>query len=133
MVVWRDIGGYMYPRRREEDDKLSWVLKERTRADTIICVAGLLEVPGATFTVVQYTGPNARKVHWPVISRLSSCFKHLSGRLSKKTSGCCRGHCVFYPIIIIPVFLTSHSRTSSVSQIYGYNNIPSLILHNGRW
>ncbi|KAK1223237.1 hypothetical protein PQX77_013888 [Marasmius sp. AFHP31] len=56
----RHNGTYKYPRRWENGDRRSWE-EGQPRADKTIHAAELVDIPGRMFTVVEYTGPDARK------------------------------------------------------------------------
>ncbi|KAK1223951.1 hypothetical protein PQX77_013159 [Marasmius sp. AFHP31] len=56
----RENGSYKYPRRWDNGDR-EWGEEERLRADRTIHAAELVDRPGKVFTVVEYTGPEAKK------------------------------------------------------------------------
>ncbi|KAJ8080348.1 hypothetical protein PM082_017181 [Marasmius tenuissimus] len=56
----KDIGSSTYPRRWDNEDR-EWWEEGRPRADRTICAAKVLQQPGIVFTVIQYSGPDARR------------------------------------------------------------------------
>jgi len=64
MIILRDICGCMYP--HPSGYRVRELLEDvhRPRADMTVCAVELLEVPGKTFTMVQYSGPDAQKVRY---------------------------------------------------------------------
>ncbi|KAK1233605.1 hypothetical protein PQX77_003232 [Marasmius sp. AFHP31] len=60
LLKLKDIGCFTYPRRWDDGDRRWWE-EGQPRVDTTICTARVLEQPGMVFTVVQYSGPDARR------------------------------------------------------------------------
>ncbi|KAK1222635.1 hypothetical protein PQX77_014509 [Marasmius sp. AFHP31] len=67
----RHNGTFNYPRRWENGDRWSWE-EGRLRADKTIHAAELVDRPGRMFTVVEYTGPDARKAFEKDLAMLMS-------------------------------------------------------------
>ncbi|KAK1220086.1 hypothetical protein PQX77_017166 [Marasmius sp. AFHP31] len=67
----RHNGTYNYPRRWENGNRWSWE-EGRLRADKTIHAAELVDRPGRMFTVVEYTGPDARKAFEKDLAMLMS-------------------------------------------------------------
>ncbi|KAK1234749.1 hypothetical protein PQX77_002043 [Marasmius sp. AFHP31] len=60
LLKLKDIGHSTSPRRWVDGDGNEWE-EEGPRVDRTICTARVLEQPGMVFTVVQYSGPDARR------------------------------------------------------------------------
>ncbi|KAK1233607.1 hypothetical protein PQX77_003234 [Marasmius sp. AFHP31] len=60
LLKLKDIGHSTLPRRWVDGDGNEWE-EEGPRVDRTICTARVLEQPGMVFTVVQYSGPDARR------------------------------------------------------------------------
>ncbi|KAL0571667.1 hypothetical protein V5O48_010294 [Marasmius crinis-equi] len=55
-----DVGVYKYPRTWDDGSRLPWE-KGQLRADKTVCSAEVIGTEGRMFTVVSYTGPEARE------------------------------------------------------------------------
>ncbi|KAK1234748.1 hypothetical protein PQX77_002042 [Marasmius sp. AFHP31] len=60
LLKLKDVGCSTYPRRWDDGDRERWE-EGKPRVDRTICTARVLEQPGMVFTVVQYSGPDARR------------------------------------------------------------------------
>ncbi|KAK1215935.1 hypothetical protein PQX77_021447 [Marasmius sp. AFHP31] len=67
----RHNGTYKYPRRWDDGDRERWE-EGQPRADKTIHAAELVDRPGRMFTVVEYTGPDARKAFEKDLAMLMS-------------------------------------------------------------
>ncbi|KAK1234172.1 hypothetical protein PQX77_002598, partial [Marasmius sp. AFHP31] len=56
----KDIGKSAYPRRWDDGDRERWE-EGKPRVDRTVCTARVLDQSGMVFTVVQYSGPDARR------------------------------------------------------------------------
>ncbi|KAJ8081944.1 hypothetical protein PM082_007790 [Marasmius tenuissimus] len=66
----KDIGCSAYPRRWDDGDRYHWE-EGQPRADRTICTTTVLQQSGKVFTLVQYSGPDARTAFLEDFRRLS--------------------------------------------------------------
>ena len=59
----------MYPRRWDGGDRHFWEYGQ-PRANRSVCAVKLVDVRDENFTLVQYTGPDAREVRWSIIAEI---------------------------------------------------------------
>ena len=126
MIVLKDI----HPHPLDEENRLYQEEEAKPHAEKTVCVVRLVEAPGEIFTLVHYTGPHAREVcgstiaDFPIFTTFAQAFekdfRKLSGVLCASPSRFCHH-----------ARLSRYYSSFSVSQIYGYNDVPSLVLHNG--